>query len=571
MTEPVWVVDDVPSTRFPIYTRGNVGEVFPDVVSPLSWSAYGREAELGWREAWRDYGVLLDRDVEGEDKMIVGCFGGYCYLNASYIRVFAVRTPGINVADMDGLFFGESEAPPYRPHPGDKSAVASLRIIRTILRTLNAKAIPELDEDKARVRSWLSTIPNLTSSSDRALLDVVDSFRPLFRHLYRRHILTSFRVFIGSGVLAQICEKKLGDPTLLTALLSGIGSIESAEPSWAMWRLGRMAGQDPALAAVFDAGMHDIESRLEVAPSAAAFRQAFVAFLDEFGSRGPNEWEGSSPTWGTAPRLALAAIDRMRLADASHDPEVQYRRLKTGRETATTAARGQLSVLTRPQFDRAVRSTHLFSQGRERTKTTIIRAIHGLRLTQLELAGRARERGGPDALADAWLLTNEEMPDYIAAPEGFKAVIDERRRQRDTLAALIPPFVFDGRQHPVSTWERRDRPVDLLGAGAVLRGIPGCPGVARGRARVVLDPFDPRGLSAGHVLVAPITDPSWTPLFLAAEAVVVDVGAQMSHAVIVSRELGIPAVVSATGATQLIPDGADLEVDGTAGTVRILG
>jgi hypothetical protein len=94
----VWVVDDTPSTRFPIYTRGNVGEVFPDVVSPLSWSGYGGEAELGWREAWKDYGVLLDRDVEGEDKLVLGCFGGYAYLNASYIRVFAVRTPGVDVA-----------------------------------------------------------------------------------------------------------------------------------------------------------------------------------------------------------------------------------------------------------------------------------------------------------------------------------------------------------------------------------------------------------------------------------------------------------------------------------------
>jgi pyruvate,water dikinase len=72
------------------------------------------------------------------------------------------------------------------------------------------------------------------------------------------------------------------------------------------------------------------------------------------------------------------------------------------------------------------------------------------------------------------------------------------------------------------------------------------------------------------VLVAPITDPSWTPLFVAAEAVVVDVGAQMSHAVIVARELGIPAVVSVTGATERIPDGALLEVDGNAGVVRVL-
>src|SRR5438874_6325651 len=159
MNAKVWVVDDTPSTRFPIYTRGNVGEVFPDVVSPLSWSAYGGEAELGWREAWRDYGVLLDRDVDGEDaaardnKVVLGCFGGYAYLNASYIRVFAVRTPGINVADMDGLFFGESDAPPYRPRPGDKSALASLRIARTILGTLSAKALPELEEDKDRVRA----------------------------------------------------------------------------------------------------------------------------------------------------------------------------------------------------------------------------------------------------------------------------------------------------------------------------------------------------------------------------------------------------------------------------------
>jgi pyruvate,water dikinase len=72
------------------------------------------------------------------------------------------------------------------------------------------------------------------------------------------------------------------------------------------------------------------------------------------------------------------------------------------------------------------------------------------------------------------------------------------------------------------------------------------------------------------VLVAPITDPSWTPLFVPAGAIVVDVGAQMSHAVIVSRELGIPAVVSVTGATQRITDGAMVEVDGNAGVVRIL-
>src|SRR5947199_1133246 len=165
MDDRIWVVDDEPSRRFPVYTRGNVGEVFPSVVSPLSWSAYGGEAELGWREAWRDYGMLLDRDVEGGqtagevNKVIVGCFGGYCYLNASYIRVFAVRTPGIKVADMDALFFGESDAPPYLPRPGHKSAPASLRIARTSLGPPSAKALPEPGTDQARGRAEPPTAP----------------------------------------------------------------------------------------------------------------------------------------------------------------------------------------------------------------------------------------------------------------------------------------------------------------------------------------------------------------------------------------------------------------------------
>ncbi|HBL08301.1 MAG TPA: phosphoenolpyruvate-utilizing protein, partial [Acidimicrobiaceae bacterium] len=101
-------------------------------------------------------------------------------------------------------------------------------------------------------------------------------------------------------------------------------------------------------------------------------------------------------------------------------------------------------------------------------------------------------------------------------------------------------------------------------------GIPGSVGVVRGRARVVTDAADPGDLGPGDVLVAPLTDPSWTPLFVPVDAVVVDVGGQMSHAVIVSRELGLPCVVSVTGATGSIPDGAIIEVDGAAGTVTVL-
>ena len=100
--------------------------------------------------------------------------------------------------------------------------------------------------------------------------------------------------------------------------------------------------------------------------------------------------------------------------------------------------------------------------------------------------------------------------------------------------------------------------------------MPGCPGLAEGRARVILDSNDPTELEPGDILVAPITDPSWTPLFVPAAAVVVDVGAPLSHAIIVSRELGIPCVVSATDATRKIPNGALVQVNGDSGVVTVL-
>ena len=106
--------------------------------------------------------------------------------------------------------------------------------------------------------------------------------------------------------------------------------------------------------------------------------------------------------------------------------------------------------------------------------------------------------------------------------------------------------------------------------GMVLIGAAGSGGVATGRARVILDAADPEDLEPGEVLIAPQTDPSWVPLFVPAAAVVVNVGAMGSHAMIVSRELGVPCVASVANATDIIPNGAIITVDGNAGTVTIV-
>ena len=135
------------------------------------------------------------------------------------------------------------------------------------------------------------------------------------------------------------------------------------------------------------------------------------------------------------------------------------------------------------------------------------------------------ERGEFDEIEDFGFIRETEMDAVIAGDVEPLEQIRERRAEYERLQELVPPFVFVGRTDGPETWQRRDAPAEhMLAVGDTLAGMPGCPGSAEGIARVILDSNDPTALQPGDVLIAPITDPSWTPLFVPAAAVVVDVG-----------------------------------------------
>ncbi|MEM9608727.1 MAG: PEP-utilizing enzyme [Actinomycetota bacterium] len=558
--------------RFPVWTRGNAGEVYPEVFSPLSWSVASDAGEAAMRRAVLRTGLMTEADFAGQEYTFTAVFGGYAYLNLSVQRTIAHRMIGAKVDDVDQTYLGNADVvPPYRSHPADRNLRASLRGLRHTLRVLRATDVPELRDDQREVERWRASLPTPAEASDQQLRRLSQDFLPMFERMFETHLFVSGAVAIPVGALANLCERRLGDRSLHIVLLGGIGDVESAAPSWALWELGRLVAADATLTGAFDDGVDGLLDRLRGEAAATPFLAAFDDFLVEHGCRGPNEWETACHTWGTQPELALALVDRLRMADEPQAPAVQHARLAQEREAATADAEARIGWLRRRNFRQTLAAAQLWSQARERSKTTVIRAIHELRLASHELGRRCAERAGGDAQPDdLWFLLEPEMDDYIADPAGFSSLIAERRQMRDQLAEVEPPFFFEGDQPSPSTWRRRDRTTEQLGAGAVVEGIGGCPGTASGRARVVTDPSDPTALRPGDVLIAPITDPSWTPLFVPASAVVVDVGAELSHAVIVSRELGIPCVVSATEATRRIPDGALVEVDGTRGEVRVV-
>ena len=191
-----------------------------------------------------------------------------------------------------------------------------------------------------------------------------------------------------------------------------------------------------------------------------------------------------------------------------------------------------------------------------------MRLLAVVRAAALELGRRRVAEGLLESPGDVFFLGYDELEPR----EDLRERVTARRLEHRRRQAQDPPRLIDARRRPI----REALPAPPPAASGELVGIGSSPGVARGRVRVVLDPSQGFELHAGEVLVAPFTDPAWTPLFVTAAAVVVETGSLLSHASIVARELGLPSVVAVPRATRLLADGQEVEVDGTHGRVRLL-
>lgn len=568
-----WIVDNDPSPRFPIYTRSNVAEVFPDVVQPFSWTLWGiRHAEPGWREAFVNLGAF-DWDEFTPDRMeVLGVFGGYCYLNVSASRIFGARTPGLSAQAIDASFFGgQPGVPLYVEAPGDTSPVHAERLGAMLGWLFTATALPDIDAMRAEVTALRAARPNFSAMPDTALLDhVVTLCDGYWRRLWVRHIEATYHSTVPAGVVAGVAAA-IGRPELVADMLTSDSMVDSALPAHALWELSRQVGGSPALTALFDAGLPGLETRLRA--DAPGFAAALDEFIRDFGFRGPMEWELRSRAWEIDLGTPLAAIDRMRGQPSDQSPAERLRARRAAQATAVADVEAALAddPATLAQARTAIAAAGRFFAARERTKTNCAMLVHEMRMAMWEL-GRRFAAAGHFTNADQFaLLTLDEWRGALADDSGVAALVLARAAQEAELARREPPFIINGVVPPLTDFRLRATASSKVAAsGTVLHGQPGCAGIVRGTARTVVDPADPGDFGPGDILVAPFTDPAWTPLMAAAGGVVVDVGATVSHAVIVARELGVPCAVSVTGATALIADGTLVEVDGGAGTVTIL-
>jgi phosphohistidine swiveling domain-containing protein len=304
-------------------------------------------------------------------------------------------------------------------------------------------------------------------------------------------------------------------------------------------------------------------------------REMIDGFLAVHGNVGQPGFDIESPSWSDEPRLLLVELARLVRADRE-SPTSRHARLLA--DAAAVELRTRDELRDRPEdlarFDEVLTAAKQCGSLTEEHNYWIDRLCqaYGRRfiLRIADVLVRAGSIATPDGI---FHLHIQEVREALASGADLRGLVAERRDEYERDRRLRPPrYIGTQPAAPVSASSIRD-----LGYRAdqterdVLRGVPASPGRGRGPARLVNGPADFERFQSGDVLVCRATTVSWVPLFNMASGIVADVGGALSHAALVAREFGIPAVCGTGTALELLIDGEIVEVDGTAGTVRRIG
>ncbi len=422
-----------------------------------------------------------------------------------------------------------------------------------------ARAIAWMDERILNARQQVAAGSTALARLQRSLALMARGFRDFMLPV----IPSIIAGVAASAMLRRLVAAPMSD---FEALERGLHGNVTTEMDLAIGDLADLARAAPAVSKLLrERDDADLQS-LRQAEGGAAFAQAFEAFIERYGMRGGSEIDVTRPRWADEPRPILQVIrGNLTRESAGHHRE-HHQALRREGEAAAARIIAQAPWPRRLLVRRLVRAVRGLTALREHPKFQIVRQLQLVRSSALELAKELVARGILAEVTDVWLLYPSEVMEAAAASnaKSLRALVLERREQMAHHARLAPPRVMTSEGEMVTP--KRDRgdapPGALVGTGASA-------GVVEGTARVVLDPAR-AVLHAGEILIAPFTDPGWTPLFINAKGLVMEVGGMMTHGSVVAREYGIPAVVCVDHATTLIPDGSRVRVDGTRGFVELI-
>jgi pyruvate,water dikinase len=343
-----------------------------------------------------------------------------------------------------------------------------------------------------------------------------------------------------------------------------------AEAGLALWRLAVLAHADGDTEAAVSSENNwpEVRARLCRTEPGRKFLAAWDAFMTEHGHHCRGEFELSNARWCETPDYILGLVRGYLRSLGRSDPLENQLRLAEERERLTVQCRARLKhPVKRWIFSHSLHRAQELTVYREQLKNLGIRRFAFVRRVLLVLGRRLHEQGSLSCRDDIFFLEVSELEPVAMGGASFdwRERIKSRRQEYEKNLELSPPRIVNGIFDPNAPgWPVADADAKLL------EGIPVSPGVVTGPARVILRADEHEHVLAGEILIAPFTDPAWSPYFVTAAGVVMEQGGILSHGSIVAREYGLPAVTNVASATRAIRTGDLVRVDGNCGRVSVL-
>lgn len=572
-----------------IWDNSNIAESYCGVTTPLTYSYARYIYEEVYRQFCRLLGVPEKKLEENADLFgrMLGLVQGRVYYSlVDWYRAIALL-PGFtwNRRFMEQMMGVKEEMPaellPRVTAAGLGARLADLgHLGSTVLGLLQARRrLPKTKRAfRARLDSALAApaVPFLDQRPD----ELAAAYRALERQLLARWdapMVNDFFAMLYHGVLRSLCTKWLGAESLANDLVGGEGGLVSTEPAEMVEWMAAIAADAPDLKAAlladdraaFDAALRD--------PDHATFAAGYADYLARFGDRCMEELKLESRTLRDDPTPLLRGIAAL-LARPAQPKRARFDARAQAETRASSALAGR--PLRRLVFGRVLRRARGYVRDRENLRLDRTRLFARVREIFLALGHRLAELGALSAPRDIFYLTVPEALGFVegtAVTTELRALVALRQAEFARHAAAPEPAdrietrgaVYVGNPFNSPRRSAAPSPASADRDPELRRGLPCCPGLVRARVRVVLDP---RGVSPtpGEILVAARTDPGWVMLFPAAVGLLVEHGSLLSHSAIVSRELGLPSIVSIPGLTAWLRTGDLVELDGAAGTIRRL-
>ena len=411
----------------------------------------------------------------------------------------------------------------------------------------------------------------------------------LFGDFLRRRLPRTFILFV-SGVAAGMASAnglnlltketpggaatKKGWTELTQQVMRGMPNNPTTEMDLRLWQMAKRLRRDvDSSRAMVELPADELAERFLAGELPGALSAEIDQFLGKYGGRGFGEIDLGRPRWAEDPTHVFEMLSSfMQIEDTSKAPDMMFEQAARSAEAAVArivsslrTSRGGVMKSARARF-LASRVRQLMGL-RESPKFFAVRLEWVLRRELLRLGQEFVAAGELRQADDLCYLTFAELQEFAARKErDWHRMIAVRREtyQREQKRRQIPRLILsDGR----TCYEGMNAPDGAKEGG--LLGSPVSAGLVEGVVRVVLNPAE-AGLLPGEIMVCPGTDPSWTPLFMAAGGLVMEVGGMMTHGAVVAREYGIPAVVGVTSATTTLKTGQRIRLNGSNGEITLL-